>query len=290
MDIYEQLWNAFNDIFFDEKPHKYTDSVGTDYTSVTTFVGQFESDKDWDYIAERSAIKKLTADGINVDLSKIRSAKRKAEVKKLITETAKKLRAEWNHSGDIACSLGTMVHAVAELGWQNKEFYPDDREFEKYPEIKEDFDYRKQKLKKMMTDMRKIYMPIKNELIVYDRGWKLCGTIDFLAKDIRDGSYAIIDWKTNKKWEFSNRYNKLKAPFDKLDDCNISHYELQLNIYKAILEKHTDIKIKDLILIHIPPKEVGMAEVHKCQDLQKILIPYLNKMEKQNESRTNTAK
>ena len=34
MDIYEQLWTAFNDIFFDEKPHKYTDSVGTNYTSV----------------------------------------------------------------------------------------------------------------------------------------------------------------------------------------------------------------------------------------------------------------
>lgn len=261
MDVYEQLWNAFSDIFFDEKPHKYTDSVGTKYTSVTTFVGQFESDKDWDLIAEKAAQKPEN---------------------KSVGKTAKILREEWKHAGDIACCLGTHVHSVCELGWANKEYYPNEQDFVTYPEIKEDFEYRKKKAKKIISDMRKIYMPVKNELIVYDRDWKLCGTIDFLAKDTRDGSYAIIDWKTNKKWEYSNKFSRMKAPFDFMDDCNISHYEMQLNIYKAILEKHTDIKIKDLILVHIPPKEIGKAEIHRCRDLQKPLLKYLNKTNGEN--------
>ena len=52
MQLYKELWNAFNDIHFEEVGHKYTDSVGTKYTSVTTFIGQLEPDKDWDMMME----------------------------------------------------------------------------------------------------------------------------------------------------------------------------------------------------------------------------------------------
>ena len=57
MQLYKELWNAFNDIHFEEVGHKYTDSVGTKYTSVTTFTGQLEPDKDWDMIAEKASQK-----------------------------------------------------------------------------------------------------------------------------------------------------------------------------------------------------------------------------------------
>lgn len=40
MSIDEELWK-FSDIFFEEASHRYTDSYGTKYTSVTTKVHDF---------------------------------------------------------------------------------------------------------------------------------------------------------------------------------------------------------------------------------------------------------
>ena len=57
MELFKELWTAFNDIHFEEVGHKYTDSYGTKFTSVTTFIKNFEPDKDWDMIAERASKK-----------------------------------------------------------------------------------------------------------------------------------------------------------------------------------------------------------------------------------------
>ena len=35
-EVYQQLWEAFSDIYFEEVPHKYTDSFGTKYNSHDT--------------------------------------------------------------------------------------------------------------------------------------------------------------------------------------------------------------------------------------------------------------
>lgn len=250
-----QVNDAFSDIFFEEVPHKYTDSFGTQYTSVTTFVGKFEQEKDWNLIAEKAI--KNNKDG------------------KYTGKSVEEVRAEWKYAGDYACALGTMVHSVMELGWQNKEFYPDDRIFAKFPGMEEDFNGRKKRAKEILKMMKETYVPLKNEFIVYDRDWKLCGTIDFLAYNKKKDCVAILDWKTNKKWDHTNRYQKLTGPFEGMDDCNIKHYEIQLNTYKAILEKHTDVKVGEMVLIQIPSVEKP-DEIHVCNDLQNIIVPYLN--------------
>lgn len=252
--------NAFSDIFFEEVPHKYTDSLGTNYISVTTFVGKFEPEKDWDLIAA-NAIKK-NKDG------------------KYTGKTIEDLRAEWKYAGDYACALGTMVHSVMELGWQNKEFYPDERIFKNFPGMEEDFKFRKLKAKSILKTLKQTYVPLKNEFIVYDTDWKLCGTIDFLAYNKEKDCISILDWKTNKKWDYNNKYQKMVGPFSHMDDCNINHYELQLNTYKAILEKHTNIKIGEMRLVQIPNAEAKISEEHVCSDLQNIIIPYLNEINK----------
>ena len=254
-DLYLQLWEAFSDIYFDEKPHKYTDSVGTDYTSVTTFLKRFESEKDTRQMAELA----------------LKSGKHPEYQGKTIDE----ILEMWKATTEYACEIGTIVHATLEYGWQNKEYYPDERLFEKYPEMREDYLYRKEKCQYILKLLKERYIPIKTETIVYDRAWKLCGTIDFLAYNKKTDQIAIFDWKTNKKWSFANKFQKLNKPFDFMDDCNINHYELQLNTYKAILEKHTDIKVGEMRLIHIPNMEKAVIETHECRDLQKILIPYL---------------
>lgn len=256
MKLYEELWNAFNDIHFEEVGHKYTDSVGTKYTSVTTFVGQFEADKDWDLIAEKAS-KKVGS--------------------KYYGKPVKDIRAEWKASGDYACTLGTAVHSVAEFEWQNKEFYPDYDNLDKFEGMHADFDWRKQKAKSLIKTLKERYIPIKNEYIVYDRDWGLVGTIDFFAYNKVKKCYSILDWKTSKKFEHTNKYQKMKYPFQNYDDCNCTHYSIQLSMYQAILEKHCpSIKIGERILVQIPNKETAKSEIYQCTDMTKEILEYFS--------------
>lgn len=62
-ELHIELWEAFNDISFNEENHKYTDSKNTEYTSATTWIKQFEPDIDWDVIKEKKAAK----EGITVE-------------------------------------------------------------------------------------------------------------------------------------------------------------------------------------------------------------------------------
>ena len=59
-DVHIELWNAFNDISFNEPDHKYTDSLGTNYQSATGWIKQFEPDTDWDVIKEKKVFLWMT--------------------------------------------------------------------------------------------------------------------------------------------------------------------------------------------------------------------------------------
>lgn len=272
--IFKQLWDAFNDIYFEEGPHTYTDSVGTEYTSVTTFCGQFQAEKDWDAIAKKSALKACKKDIKGLD---------DKEKEKILSEKAKELRKTWKKSGDYATTLGTEVHAVMEYLWQNKDYAGNKDKMALFPGMLEDFEYRKNKCKELFNSMKKMYVPIKNEFIVYDKDWKLCGTIDFLCWNKIKGCYAILDWKTSKEFTRSNFYHeKLKAPFSAYDACNTVEYSIQLSTYKAILEKHCpDIKIGELVLIQLP-KEGTEPDVFKCFDFSDTLTKYLDNRKESN--------
>lgn len=248
--IFKELWDAFNDIYFEEEPHTYTDSVGTEYTSVTTFCGQFQKEKDWDAIAKKSSKKT----GKPVAL----------------------LREEWKKAGDYAKILGTEVHAVMEYLWQNKDYAGNKDKMAMYPGMQEDFDYRKEKCKAIFKSLKKMYVPIKNEFIVYDRDWKLCGTIDFLCWNKIKNCYAILDWKTSKSFDKSNKWEKLLPPFSNYDACNTAEYSIQLSTYKAILEKHCpSIKIEELVLIQLP-KEGTEPDIFRCYDFSDKIKTYLD--------------
>lgn len=240
-DVHIDLWNAFNDIIFDEPEHKYTDSLGTEYQSATTWIKQFEPDTDWDAIKEKKAKK----EGITVE----------------------ELTEKWDAAGDYATHLGTNIHAVMEYLWQKKNYNFDKRLKKKFPEMEEDFNFRKQRCVDLYKKMKNIYVPIANEFIVYDQPNGICGTIDFLAWNKNKNCYSIIDWKTSKRFDTTNYFeNYMKDPFGHVLHCNCAEYSLQLSLYKYILEKHTQIKIDEMILFQIPGKDNPCPQVHRCAD------------------------
>ena len=73
-----------NFLFFDEGPHKYTDTLGNEYRSVTTLIGDYYNHFNADYWAHKKAREQ--------------------------GKSEKQIRAEWDRIKDEACERGTKTH------------------------------------------------------------------------------------------------------------------------------------------------------------------------------------
>lgn len=260
MNIDLELWK-FHDIFFEEGSHSYTDSVGTKFTSVTNFVHEFSASQDWDMIARKYVLKH------NYDNCLDKIAEAKTEQEKALIEALAiiRVREEWKASGDKACTLGTHVHAFMENQWKRKLYTPD----QDCPDYKE----MAATGLKAYLELSKRFVPIREEFIVYNTAWQLCGTIDFLAYDTLKDRIVILDYKTNKEIKKDNPYQRCVGVLEGLPDCNYVHYSAQLSTYKAILESRTALKVGGMALIHI--RKDGYSVI-PCEDYSELIKGMLN--------------
>lgn len=256
-------------LFFDEPSHKYTDSCGNSYKSVTTIIHEYCPKFDSKYWANRKA--------------------------KELGTSAKMITKEWDTIRDKACEMGNVYHnsfedgirknskffnaikyldiqdnsqmtTVADLGIINphvkvldlKEFI--EHTENKYPEIYKVFQY-------YIERDYKIYSEIGAFLPEY----LISGTIDILP--IREDQFVILDWKTNRtglrfeagyyrkdktvrpnqetdEW-VSKRDDVMLPPFSHLPNCNGSTYSMQLNLYARMVSLITGLPCAGLALCHI---------------------------------------
>ena len=98
-------------------------------------------------------------------------------------------------------------------------------------------------------------IPYRTEWTIYDEEIKLSGSIDMVFKD-QKGAYHIFDWKRSKEIIKTNGWNKfaIHPSIDHIPDTNYWHYCLQLNTYKAILQRKYNITINDLYLVCLHPE------------------------------------
>lgn len=253
MKIIEELWTAFNDIYFEPISHLYTDSFGTTYTSVTTFVNKF----------------------IKEEFNSEEIAKKCVSKPKYKDETVESLMKKWEYTGKYARTLGTEIHSVMENLWQRKDYNGNRELMSQFEGMCKDFDERKEYCITLYNKLKRFYIPIKTEFIVNDVDNGLCGTIDFLAYNKVKKCYSILDWKTSKEFNTFDQYNnaKLLEPFEKFDVCNVNEYSIQLSTYAWILEKHTSLKIGEMVLFQIPKKSTAPV-ISVCNDMR----PYLTKI------------
>jgi ATP-dependent exoDNAse (exonuclease V) beta subunit len=90
--------------------------------------------------------------------------------------------------------------------------------------------------------------------------------VDQLFYNKKYNELQIWDWKTNKKIGTKNDYGeKFLEPLNNMDVCELNTYSLQLNLYKHIIEKNTDLKIGKLYIcwFHESNKKY---EVIECKD------------------------
>ena len=255
-----------NFLFFDEGPHKYTDSLGNEYRSVTTLIGDYYNHFNADYWAHKKAREQCKSE--------------------------KQIRAEWDRIKDEACERGTATHNGIEDAIKSVSKFKeaikyleeaksgrcitiadipdliprplDVEEFKtatnnKYPEIYRVFDFYTER-------GYTIYSEIGAFLIDY----LISGTIDIFC--YRPTDFVILDWKTNRdglKFEagyykkdkstipnqLTNEWVKKKQsmlpPLNHLDDCNGMHYTMQLSLYAIMAEIILDIPCVGLGLCHI---------------------------------------
>lgn len=213
-----QLHNAFKNVKFEEKSHTYTINGKKADISVSSFGCKYQKPFESEKIAFFVGRKK--------------------------GKTKEEVLLEWKEIADKASQLGTAFHLGAENLFNNK------IDLESLDKITPNM---KKALMTFFNSAKDRFVLVKNELVLGYQ-FKNClmgGMVDFLAYDLKDNCFCILDWKTNKELTTESKEYLLNE-FSDIQDTKVNVYSIQLSLYKLIIEKSCpDIKIKKLILIGI---------------------------------------
>lgn len=232
---------CFNEAEFKFEPglHKYT-YLQEQFTSVTKFIQQFHKPFEQDYWSQ----KKAQEAGVPQDW----------------------ILEEWKKLNQYANEVGTDTHQWIE-DYFNQIWTP----LPQNPEVIN----RINKFNLIYSKHLYKLEPLKFEVRVFSKKWKIAGMIDSLF--IHRGKVFILDWKTNKQFTTDQNLKykeKLLAPFQDNFKSHLSEYSIQLSLYALILEEW-GFEIGGAYLVHIGPGE-GAAEMHKVIDMRHKLKRYLD--------------
>jgi len=210
MDTLDKIHKHFRHIIFTDSDHTYYDTINKkSLISCTTFIGKYSQTFQEEYWSKKKADER----GI----------------------TVKEILKEWEDKRIYGQQKGTLIHKMCEDLVQRKKMdYT-------IPEIvntfttegykKEDFIKEVEQISIHVHDYFKTFneILIQPELVVGNK--YIAGQIDLPVKS------KIIDFKTDKKITFSNKYQRFKYPIDHLEESKFNKYSLQLSIYRYILEQ-----------------------------------------------------
>ncbi len=147
----------------------------------------------------------------------------------------------WEDKKNNAAFLGTQLHLDIENFFENGTQVNDKREFAFFIDL---YNSQLSKLKPYRTEWR-----------IFDDLIYVAGTADMLFKK-DDGTYVIYDWKRSEKISKIGFRNKTgNGICATLQDCNYTHYCLQLNIYKKILEDHYAKPVTEMYFVQLHPDQ-----------------------------------
>lgn len=224
--------------------HKYeiTNDPKSKYTSVTT----------WNH----KHFPKFDADKIIANIFK---SKAWGPEHKYWGQTAEQIKAAWKSNGDMVAGAGTNLHERIENFMNDNRFqfaYTQKELYEIYNcdnkhKIDDAIEWRH--FLKFVNDYPEL-KPYRTEWMIFDEELKLAGSIDMVYEN-PDGTLSIYDWKRSKQITKTNEWNKFATNplISHMPDTNFWHYALQLNTYKAILERKYDKSVTKLCLIRLHP-------------------------------------
>jgi ATP-dependent exoDNAse (exonuclease V) beta subunit len=249
------------DVAFNEEGHKYFNlkDSSINYISVTTLIEKFGQPFDSEFVSKYKALERLLPTDIwkkekGAIWKNHRIPKDFLEVynisEKELNSVQQDILDEWEKTNKDACERGTKIHSELE-----NSFYKSGKNvsLEKFG-IGGKF-----QCKKGYNELNLEYGVYPEYLIYYDNpklDLHLAGQIDLLIKN--GNELSILDWKSNKEIKSKGFFNsstksttKMKYPLNTLDDCNLSHYYLQLSTYAWMLQKlNPEFKINILKIVH----------------------------------------
>lgn len=278
-------------VAFEEKSHTYfnLEDPSSKYISVTTLIHGYTSDFDTNFwsaykaleklipkeswaIEKKSLLKTQKLDKSILDLYSISELE--------FNKTQQEILDQWEKKKNEACERGTKIHAELE-----NSFYKagNNVSLQKFG-IGGKFT-----CKKDYSDLDLEY-GVYPEYLIYresdDGVLKIAGQIDLIVKS--GNEITIIDHKTNEKIDQKGGFNtqtkstaKMKYPLNTLEDCNYSHYTMQLSTYAWMLQKiNPNFVIKDLILNHYDHN--GNNTLYHCEykkkEVERMLYDYKKKL------------
>jgi hypothetical protein len=160
------------------------------------------------------------------------------------------IQQQWKANGTESANRGTWMHLTFEL-WLNRDGVPMDG-------------VEMGLFQRWVRECPQNLRAYRTEWEVYGEEENIAGSIDFIAEN-EDGDLVIIDWKRTKKLRdsFQNPFRKMNAPLDHLDDCKGSHYELQLNCYRYIVQKYYGRRVVQMLVVCAHPDNGDAAFVHE---------------------------
>jgi len=234
--------DCFNDpnFKFDPKYHKYTYN-GFPMESVTRFLNKFHVAFDQELWSNRKADEA----GVPVEW----------------------VLKDWKDRNDYANEIGSATHEWIE-NYFNQKWQP-------LPNNK-DIIHRINKFNKIFAKQLYKLEPVKFEVRVFSKKWKIAGTIDSLF--LYRGKLYILDWKTNGKFTHDEhregKYEKLLTPLTDYYKNHHNEYSIQLSLYSIILEEW-GFEIGGAYIVHIGPDEED-AKIYQVVDMREKLREFLN--------------
>jgi hypothetical protein len=211
-----------NHILFDEPTHTYTIDGDSNYVSVTTLNGRH--------------FKKFDSDAIITCMMK----SPRWPQSKYYGQSREEIKTGWDKNRDEAASAGTKMHYDIECYFNKVSVINDSIEYNFF------IDYQKDNP----------FTPYRTEWTVWDKELKLAGSIDMVYEN-PDGTLMIYDWKRSKEIVKNKRFAEFSTVsyLGHIPDTNYWHYALQLNTYKAIVEKNYGKKVTKMCLVCLHPTQ-----------------------------------
>jgi len=229
-------------VIFKEEGHSYEsidenlDKDNIEWTSVTSFISKFKPKFDAKAQAKKSSKNKRS---------------------KWYGLKPKEIIDIWDNETDRAIKLGNWYHNQREENILD--FSTIEREGVEVPIIRPIVDGTGVKI----APVQKLEEGVYPEHFAYLKSAAICGQADLVT--VVNGKIHIIDYKTNKEIKEKGYTNwegitsKMYKPLSHLDDCNLSHYNIQLSLYMYIMLKHNPkLKAGKLIIQHVTFKKKGV--------------------------------
>lgn len=171
--------------------------------------------------------------------------------------TDEDIKTTWSNDGMEASRKGTAMHLQIETYLKTGE-EGKSREMEQFMRFAE-----KEKMDVVGVEYK-----------VFDEEWGLAGTIDCVAEE--DGTWTLYDWKRSKDIMTSYGYS-IQEGLTHIPSSNYWKYGLQLNLYRALVEKGgKDVGRMCIVCFHEEHLDYQMYEVGRI-DVEKILNSRVSK-------------